>query len=90
MFNFRHVMERAGVPMTNKNNWAIGHALQSFMRKEGVEPSRILAPKTDPNPKVAAPHCIAHYPISYIDAAVEYVREIWDNRPDGSSQMQLF
>jgi hypothetical protein len=79
-FNFRHVIMRAGIPSSNETNWAVGHMLASMAQKRGVEPARILAEKTDPNAKVAAPHCIAHYPMSLYDEALALVKNWWGER----------
>ena len=61
-------------------NWAVGHILREFAAKRGVEPERILTEKTDPDPTVAAPHCIAHYPMELFDGACDTVREYWGDR----------
>jgi hypothetical protein len=88
MFNFRHVIMRVGIPSCNRNNWDIGKALQRHMaNKHGVEPARLLTEKTNPNPSVTAPHCIAHYDIKYFDEACAIVRDIWKGR---ESQGDLF
>lgn len=76
-----------GIPSTNENNWAIGQMLANMASKMGFEVNRSLTEKTDPNPKVAAPHCIAHYPIEMFDDAVKVVSEWWGDR---SRQMSFF
>lgn len=87
MFNFRDVAKRLGIPDNNKNNWAIGQILSSSAQKRGVPVYRPLTPKTDPNPKVSAPHCIAAYPMSFFDDALNIVQEWWG---EVSAQGDLF
>ena len=80
-FNFPHVPMRVGIPSTNQNNWQIGQVLARHMLdKHGIEPHRLLAEKTNPNPTVAAPHCIAHYDIRYFDEACAIIRDLWKGR----------
>jgi len=76
-FNFRHLMDRAGIPMTNENNWRVGQMLQAFAKRQGIDPERRLSPKTNPNPSVAAPHCIAHYPIHLLEPAMDYISDVF-------------
>jgi hypothetical protein len=87
-FNFRTINDRLGIPITNHNSWTIGRALQRFAASRGIEPDRILTKKTDPNPSVKAPHCIAHYPIEILDDAIAHIDEIWKNNDD-STQLQF-
>jgi hypothetical protein len=86
-FNFRHVIMKVGVPSTNENNWAVGQALRQIAADAGIEPARILTEKTDPDPTVSAPHCIAHYPISMFDEACRRVDEMYR---DKSRQLTMF
>lgn len=87
LFNFRDVMMQTGVPMSNENNWAVGHLLQQMAAKHGLEPNRILAEKTDPNPSVAAPHVIAHYRMDLWHEACDTVTGWWGDR---ERQLNLF
>ena len=90
-FNFRHVMEAVGMPLTNENSWAVGHSLRHMADEFGCEPLRILTKKTNPNPTVNAPHCIAHYPMDMFEDAVKRIELMWQNDPDNSTtQYQLF
>ena len=86
-FNFRDVAKRLGIPESNQNHWAIGHILASAAQKRGVPVYRPLTAKTDPNPKVSAPHCIAAYPMTFFPDALEIVSEWWGDR---ISQKDLF
>jgi len=80
-FNFRDVGHRCGIPSTNANNWEIGQILVAFFsHRYGIEPERLLTDKTDPNPSVSAPHCIAHYPGIHFDAACAEVSDHWRER----------
>ena len=84
-------MEAVGMPITNENSWAVGQSLRTLADNLGVEPEHILTKKTNPNPSVKAPHCIAHYPMSLFPIAVEKIDMMWKNNPDNSStQYQLF
>jgi hypothetical protein len=78
---------RVGVPSTNENNWAVGHILRDIAAEHGIEPDRLLTEKTNPDPTVSAPHCIAHYPMAIFDACCERVASIWQ---DKSRQYPLF
>lgn len=78
LFNFRDVLNALGVPLTNETNWKAGHLLRSFAAERGVEPARILTEKTDPEASVAAPHCIAHYPMQLYPAAIAHLRESFE------------
>jgi len=78
IFNFRDVLNEIGVPLTNETNWAAGNMLRKLAADYGIEPMRILADKTDPNPTVAAQHCIAHYPMSFYPVAVEHLRDYFE------------
>lgn len=80
MFNFRHVCDICGVPPSNENHWAVGHILRQVAAEHGVEPQRILTAKTDPSPTVAAPHCIAHYPVEIFAAVCNRVSAEWRDR----------
>ena len=86
-FNFRDVAIKLDIPGTNRNNWAIGQILSSAALKRGVPIYRPLTAKTDPNPKVSAPHCIAAYPMTFFDDAVEIVSDWWGQE---KSQKDLF
>lgn len=86
-FNFRHVMMRVGVPLNNHNSWEVGKILSDLAAKNGVEKSRILTEKTDPNPSVPAPHCICHYSMEMFDEACAKVSDAFDNR---SRQLTMF
>ncbi len=88
-FNFRHVMERLGIPSNNSTNWMVGQVLQRFFKDRGIEPSRLLTEKTDPNPSVRAPHCIAHYPMDMLDDALEHISAVWENAPQNENGTQL-
>ena len=66
-FTFRDVIQRTGLQSENHANWGLGQWLQKYFADKGIEPQRILTKKTDPNPRVPAPHCIAHYPMEYFD-----------------------
>lgn len=87
MFNFRDVSKRLDIPPTNRNNWAIGQILASSAQKRGIPVHRPLTQKTDPNPKVSAPHCIAAYPMSFFDEALKIVEDWWGQE---RSQGDLF
>lgn len=80
LFSFRDLMHHVGIPLCNENNWAVGQWLVSFAAKRGVEPQRILAEKTNPNPTVAAPHCIAHYPMHLFDEARDSLAAHWNGK----------
>lgn len=83
-FTFRDVMLELHIPMNNENNWAMGHSLQRFAKSNEVEPQRLLTQKTDPNPKVKAPHVIAHYPMRFWEDTILYMGDYWnDIRPFG-------
>jgi hypothetical protein len=87
-FNFRHVLRAEGLPLgDNATNWSIGLLLQRWAATQGVEPERVLTEKTDPDPSVAAPHCIAHYPMALFDDARAMVRDWWGDR---ARQRDLF
>jgi hypothetical protein len=85
-FNFRHVMDRLGIPQTSQANWKMGHVLRRWASEAGIEPDRKLTEKTNPNPKVRAPHCICAYPLDRIDDAIAYAR---DSKDGGAGQTQL-
>jgi hypothetical protein len=87
-FNFRHAMARAGIPMHTRLNWAMGRALQMWAKVHGVEPVRLLTEKTAASPSVAAPHCIAHYPIALLPDAAEHLKSVWRESPDNSEGLQ--
>ena len=87
-FNFRHAMDRAGIPMTTRTNWAMGRALQMWAKDQGIEPLRLLTEKTSASPSVKAPHCIAHYPISLLPAAVAHMRDIWKGAAENEDGLQ--
>ena len=72
-FNFRDVTRRLGIEPSNEAHWAIGHQLLDIAKRNGVAPLRLLTEKTDPNPKVPAPHCIAHYPIEMFEQACQEI-----------------
>ena len=75
LFNFRDVLKAEGIDCTDTAmNWDVGRLLQRELRKRGVEPMRVLTEKTNPNPSVSAPHCIAHYPMEYFLIARKLVR----------------
>lgn len=80
VFTFRDLMHVTGIPSCNENNWAIGQWLLSFAAKRGAQPLRLLAEKTNPNPSVSAPHCIAHYPMRLFDEAKEELKKMWDDK----------
>lgn len=86
-FNFRDVTNRIGISCDSQCNWAIGRMLRELACKHGIEPEYILTEKTNPNPSVDAPHCIAHYPISMFDEACEVVLRWWGDR---SRQLDIF
>lgn len=87
-FNFRDVLARAGIADDDRKvNWAVGHILRKEADKAGVPVDRILTEKTDPNPTVSAPHCIAAYPMSFFPRAVSVIESWWG---DGSKQLDLF
>jgi hypothetical protein len=87
-FNFRHVTRAEGLPLDDNDvNWAIGHLLQRMAARHGIEPMRWLTEKTNPDPSVAAPHCIAHYPLTLFPEARRLVRDWWGDR---SRQRDLF
>jgi hypothetical protein len=85
-FNFRDVAKRLNIPLTNENDWAMGQILKSSANKRGHQVERVLADKTDPNPRVSAQHCIAHYPIEFWDDAIDAVRNWWGEK---ESQMEF-
>jgi len=80
VFTFRDLMHSAGVLSSNENNWAVGQWLVSFAAKRGVQPLRLLAKKTNPNPSVSAPHCIAHYPMHLFDEAERELKTLWNDK----------
>jgi len=86
-FNFRSVADVVGIPATNANHWALGKMLVELAQRHGVEPERILTAKTDPNPSVDEPHCIAHYPMTLFEEACKEARSAWENK---SRQLTLF
>ena len=88
LFNFRHAMDRAGIPMTTQNNWAVGHILRKWASDHGVQPDRVLADKTSDSPSVKAPHVLAHYPIDMLPDAAQYLRSIWEDRRDANGRLQ--
>ena len=85
-FNFRDVLHECGIPSSNETNWAIGKMLRSIAAAHGIEPTRPLVSKTDPNPRIDAPHCIAHYPASLFEYACTVVTKWWGDR---SRQLNL-
>jgi hypothetical protein len=90
-FNFRHVMEAIGMPSKTHYNWVMGRAIRKLTAEMGYEPIRELTPKTDPNPKVRAPHVIASYPMEIFPVVVAHCRQMWDCNPDNADvQLQLF
>lgn len=86
-FTFRHVVAALGLDECNETHWAVGQMLRKWADRQGIEPERILTEKTDPNPSVAAPHCIAHYPMPLFRAALE---EIGGNFAERGRQGDLF
>ena len=66
-FTFRDVIQRTGLQSENHANWNLGRWMQRWFADKGIEPERLLTKKTDPNPRIPAPHCIAHYPMQYFD-----------------------
>ena len=90
-FNFRDVMDAIGMPLKTHYNWEMGQVIRKFTAELGYEPRRELAPKTDPNPTVKAPHVIASYPMEIFPVVVAYCQEIWKSNPDNPDiQLQLF
>lgn len=79
-FNFRHLMTDLGVPMSNEANWQAGQVLRKLAAEKGIEPARLMTDKTDPNPTVAAQHCIAHYPMAFYPVAREYFLARFDEK----------
>lgn len=79
-FTFRDVQRRCGIPSDNATNWELGQVLRAFFWRMGIEPERLLTQKTDPNPTVDAPHCIAHYPVEHFDVACRATLEWWGDR----------
>lgn len=79
-FNFRDVLQITGIPMCNETNWAVGQMLVRLAADHGMEPSRILTEKTDPDPSVAAPHVIAHYDPVLFREACETVLRWWGDK----------
>ena len=79
-FNFRDILDRHGIPLTNDTDWAVGHMLAALARQHGIEPDRVLVEKTNPEPSVDAPHCIAHYPMALFDPAMELIGRWWGDR----------
>jgi hypothetical protein len=86
-FNFRHVLLFLGIASTNETNWEVGQILHRVSVKLGFEKLRILTEKTNPDPTVSAPHCICHYPMAMWPAAIEAVRDAFENR---ARQQSLF
>lgn len=86
-FNFRDVLRYLGVEGDKHLHWAVGLALRDLARDRAIEPTRMLTIKTNPNPSVSAPHCIAHYPISLFAAACERVGEMVG---DEARQLSMF
>ncbi len=80
LFNFRDVAHKCGIPSTNNNNWELGQLLVREAAKRGIEPDRLLTEKTDKNPTVNAPHCIAHYPVAWFDEACAIAATHWAHR----------
>lgn len=80
-FNFRDVLARLGMPPNdNKINWAVGHLLSKEALKCQVPIARILTEKTNPLASVAAPHCIASYPMHFFPQALAVVEQWWGDR----------
>lgn len=78
-FNFRDVMHHCGIPLNNQNNWRVGHLLDDLAVKRMYPKTRPLTVKTDPSPRVSAPHCICHYPAPMFKEACDVVRESFKN-----------
>lgn len=76
-FNFRDITKEIGVPENNPNHWAIGQRLVKLAARHGIEPERVLTEKTNPNPSVKAPHCIAAYPMFLFEEACDEIRKVW-------------
>src|SRR5262245_23434861 len=80
-FNFRDVMTYLGLDTSNRDvNWAVGNSIRALSKELGVEPARPLTRKTASDPSVAAPHCIAHYPIEMFPDACHRIREMYGER----------
>jgi hypothetical protein len=83
-FNFRDVMQEAGLESENRTNWSVG---QIIRRAAKMQPVHLMTTKTNPEPSVPAPHMIAHYPMSVypqcLAAVIEWVA-------DGQRQIGLF
>jgi hypothetical protein len=72
-FTFRDVIRKTGMLSENHSNWNLGRYLQRYFEEKGIEPDRKLTKKTDPNPRVDAPHCICHYPMEYFDEVCDVI-----------------
>lgn len=86
-FNFKDVMGTLGIPLTKKNNWAIGGYIRGYAAGKGITPRMVLTEKTNVMSICGAKHCIAHYPPKMWDEVCEYIMEIWD---DKTRQLSLF
>lgn len=64
----------------NKINWAVGHILSKEAAKHQVCILRILTEKTNQSPSVAAPHCIAAYPMHFFPVALTIIEQWWGER----------
>lgn len=79
-FNFRDVLRHLGYDLGNiRRNWAVGHKLKEWARKNRVVVARPLTEKTNPDSKVGAPHCIAAYPMDRFSEAVRFIQTDLDN-----------
>lgn len=86
-FNFRDVLRYLGVEGDKRLHWAVGQALRDLAHEMAIEPTRLLSIKTNPNPSVPAPHCIAHYPVRMFAAACERIGEMVG---DEARQLSMF
>jgi hypothetical protein len=69
VFNFRHLLNELGIPLSNKGDWQAGQVLRKLAADHGIQPLRLMTDKTDPDPTVAAQHVIAHYPMEFYAVA---------------------
>jgi hypothetical protein len=86
-FNFRDMVKRLGLPETKEVHWGIDQRLRAIASELGYDIERPLTVKTDPNPKVAAKHRIASYPMAMFGEAIHIIRA---EMAETQRQMDLF
>lgn len=88
-FNFKHVVQRLNLHSSKEVHWVVGRALARWANENQIPVSRPLTPKTNPNARIQAPHCICAYPIEEFESALSYIQDRIKNDGDGD-QMLLF